>query len=275
MEKSTAVQDFPLITDLPSRTLLISNVMPGASFKRSTDFFEDLKTLIGYRKRCTSTKIDYVQTDLCKFKTYQNYLLYLDRIDQRRSVVINWMLYAIPYNHPAAIPVGILLIYVILFIVQVFSKYATLFQTKGTQQTDLAIQKDSSPTESVTEGGQSSDEFLQPNRTGTPQPTVSGGDSALNINAKATNDNNIRLTGTDIPSTQNKNSKEHFCVQLSQNSDGPTTGSSERRHLSLDRGNSKCHGLYEGSQSGTNPERQQPSTNRGTFEAAACQPDKN
>ena len=67
MEKSTAVQDFPLITDLPSRTLLIANVMPGASFERSTDFFEDLKTLIGYRKRCTSMKIDYVQTDLCEF----------------------------------------------------------------------------------------------------------------------------------------------------------------------------------------------------------------
>ena len=48
----------------------------------------------------------------------------------------------------------------------------------------------------------------------------------------------------------------------------------KERHLSLDRGNSKCHGLYEGSQSGTNPERPQPSTNRGTFEAAACQPDK-
>ena len=92
MEKSTAVQDFLLITDLPSRTLLIANVTPGASFERSTDSFEDLKTLIGYRKRCTSTKIDYVQTDLCEFKTYGNYLTYLDHIDQHRSVVVNWML---------------------------------------------------------------------------------------------------------------------------------------------------------------------------------------
>ena len=31
---------------------------------------------------------------------------------------------------------------------------------------------------------------------------------------------------------------------------------------------------YEGSKSGTDPERPQPSTDRGTFEAATCQPDK-
>ena len=41
------------------------------------------------------------------------------------------MLYAIPYNHPAAIPVGILLVYVTLFIMQLFSKYATLLGQKG------------------------------------------------------------------------------------------------------------------------------------------------
>ena len=48
MEKPTAIQDFPQITNLPPRTLLIANVTPGIQFDRSTDFFEDLKTLIGY-----------------------------------------------------------------------------------------------------------------------------------------------------------------------------------------------------------------------------------
>ena len=91
MEKPTATQDFPQITDLPSRTLLIANVMPGIHFDRSTDFFKDFKTLIGYHKRCTSTKVDYVQLDLCEFKKYGNYLSYLDRIEQRNSVVVNWM----------------------------------------------------------------------------------------------------------------------------------------------------------------------------------------
>ena len=91
MAKPTAVQDFPQITDLPPRTLLIANVTPGIQFDRSTDFFEDLKTLTGYRKRHTSNKVDYVQTDLCEFKTYGKYLSYLDRITQRNSVVVNWM----------------------------------------------------------------------------------------------------------------------------------------------------------------------------------------
>ena len=48
MEKPTAIQDFLQITDLPPRTLLIANVTPGIQFDRSTEFFEDLKTLIGY-----------------------------------------------------------------------------------------------------------------------------------------------------------------------------------------------------------------------------------
>ena len=91
MEKPTTIQAFPQITNLPPRTLLISNVTPRIQFDRSTDFFEDLKTLIGYQKRHTSTKVDYVQSDLCEFKTYGNYLSYLDRITQRNLVVVNWM----------------------------------------------------------------------------------------------------------------------------------------------------------------------------------------
>ena len=82
MEKSTAIQNFPSTKDIPSRTLLMANVTPGLSSDRSTDFFEDLETLIGFRKRCTSTKVDYVQADLCEFKTYGNYLSYLDHINQ-------------------------------------------------------------------------------------------------------------------------------------------------------------------------------------------------
>ena len=54
------------------------------------------------------------------------------------------MPYAIPYNHLAAIPVGILLVYVMLFIVRLFAKYAMLFRPEGSQQTDLAIQENTS-----------------------------------------------------------------------------------------------------------------------------------
>ena len=105
MEKPTSIQDFLQITDLPPRTLLIANVTPGVQFNRSTDFFEDLKTLIGYHKRHTSTKVDYVQSDLCEFKTYGNYLSYLDRVEQRNSVVVNWMLGChIPFRITTRLP---------------------------------------------------------------------------------------------------------------------------------------------------------------------------
>ena len=70
------------------------------------------------------------------------------------------MLSAIPYKHSAAIPVGILLVYVTLFIVWLFSEYATLFRSEGPQQTDLAIQKDSSPIESTSKRSKGLNELL-------------------------------------------------------------------------------------------------------------------
>ena len=118
-----------------------------------------MKTLIGYRKRRTSTKVDYVQSDLCEFKTYGNYLSYLDRISQKNAVVVNWMLYAIPYNHLAAIPVGILLVCDIIHCVTVF-KYPTLFLPEGSQQTDLAIQENTSSIEGTPKRSESSNELF-------------------------------------------------------------------------------------------------------------------
>ena len=70
------------------------------------------------------------------------------------------MLYALPYNHPAAIPVGILLVYVTLFIVELFSQYATLFWPEGSQQTDLAIQENTSSTEGTPKRSESSNELF-------------------------------------------------------------------------------------------------------------------
>ena len=70
------------------------------------------------------------------------------------------MLYAIPYNHPAAIQVGKLLVYVTLLIMRLFSKYAMLFQPEGSQQTDLAIQEDTSSIEGTPKRSKSSDELF-------------------------------------------------------------------------------------------------------------------
>ena len=70
------------------------------------------------------------------------------------------MLYAIPYNHLAAIPVGILLVYVTLFIVRLVAKYATIFQPEGSQQTDLAIQENPSSIEGTPKRSESLNELF-------------------------------------------------------------------------------------------------------------------
>ena len=67
---------------------------------------------------------------------------------------------AIPYNHLSAIPVGILLVYVTLFIMRLFSKYVMLFWPEGSQQTDLAIQEDTSSTEGTPKRGESLNELF-------------------------------------------------------------------------------------------------------------------
>ena len=184
------------------------------------------------------------------------------------------MLYAIPYNYPAAIPVGILLVYVTLLIVRLFSKYATLFQPEGSQQTDLATQEDTSSTEGTPKRSKSSDELFRPN-SGTPgQTSVSGGDSTVDI-TRATEDNDNNVTRTaDNSSTEDQNSKGHFCVKLSKDCDGTATRPSDRGYLSLQGGNFECDRLYESGTGGKNPKRSLPSADRGLGQAAPCQPDQ-
>ena len=106
--------------------------------------------------------------------------------------------------------------------------------------------------------------------TSNKESTVSGGDYAINNNTKSTDANKFNATRTNSPSTQNQD----FCTKLSQSCDGTTTGSSEGGHLSLNRGNFECQQLYEGSESRTDPKRTQSSPDQGTFQAAACQPNK-
>ena len=185
------------------------------------------------------------------------------------------MPYAIPYNHPAAIPVGILLVYVTLFIVRLFSKYATLFRPEGSQQTDLAIQEDTSSIEGTPKRSKSLDELSRPNSGRPGKTSVSRGDSATVDITRATENNDNNITGTaDNSSTEDQNSKGHFCVKLSKDRDGTTTRPSDRGYLSLQGGNFERDGLYESGIGRKNPERSQPSADRGLGQAAACQPDQ-
>ena len=183
------------------------------------------------------------------------------------------MPYAIPYNHLAAIPVGILLVYVTLFIVQLFSKYAMLFWPEGSQQTDLAIQKDSSSNESTPKRSQGLAELFRSNSRSPGKSSVSGGDSTTFDITRTTESNDINITRTvNNSSTEDKNSKEHFCEKLPQECDGTATGPSERGTLPIQGGNSEHDRLYESSTSQKNSSGPQSSANRGIGQAAACKP---
>ena len=185
------------------------------------------------------------------------------------------MPYAIPYNHLAAIPVSILLVYVTLFIVRLFSKYATLFQPEGSQQTDLAIQEDTSSTEGTPKRSESLNELFRPNSGSPGKTSVCGGDFATVNITRATENSDNHITRTaDNSSTKDQNSKGHFHAQLSKNCDGTATGPSNRGYISLPGGNLEHDRLYESGMGGKNPERSQPSADRRLGQAAPCQQDQ-
>ena len=150
-----------------------------------------------------------------------------------------------------------------------------LFQPEGSQQTDLAIQEDTSSIEGTPKRSKSSVELFQPNSRSPGKTSVSRGDSATVDITRATenNDNNITRTA-DNSSTKDQNSKGHFPAKLSKDRDGTATGPSDRGYLSLQGGNFEHDRLYESGMGGKNPKRSQPPADRGLGQAAPCQPDQ-
>ena len=91
--------------ELYPRTLFISNVTPGLTFNKATELFSDIEKIIHIRKRATSKKLDNIQMDFCEYKTYGNYKNYIDRLDPKQSVVINWMPGCrMPFHTTARVP---------------------------------------------------------------------------------------------------------------------------------------------------------------------------
>ena len=86
-----AITDYPCDEILQPQTVLISNITPELEFHTPVEFFEDLKELLGYKKRKTLVQADNIQTELCKLNQYNTFCNYLDRIDQRATAVVNWM----------------------------------------------------------------------------------------------------------------------------------------------------------------------------------------
>ena len=91
MTESKAITDYLCDEILEPRTVLITNITPALEFDTPVWFFEDLKRLVGYKKRRTIVKIDNIQTELCEYKQYNTFCDYVDRIDQRTTAVVNWM----------------------------------------------------------------------------------------------------------------------------------------------------------------------------------------
>ena len=91
MAESKAITDYLCDEILAPQTVLITNITPALEFDTPVQFFEDLKRLVGYKKRRTIAKINNIQTELCEYKQYNTFCDYVDRIDQRTTAVVNWM----------------------------------------------------------------------------------------------------------------------------------------------------------------------------------------
>ena len=74
------------------------------------------------------------------------------------------MSYALSYNDPRAIPVGILLTYILLSITKWFLKYAQILWPQRPQQTDFAVQEDTSSTAGIAERDSSTDWVFRPDQ---------------------------------------------------------------------------------------------------------------
>ena len=91
--------------DLFPRTLFISNVTPGLTFEKATELFADTEKILHFRKRTTTKKIDNIQMDFCEYKPYVNYKNYINRLDPRQSIVVNWMPGCrMPYHMTTRVP---------------------------------------------------------------------------------------------------------------------------------------------------------------------------
>ena len=99
MVESKAITDYLCDDILEPRTMLITNITPALEFDTPVRFFEDLKRLVDYKKCRTIVKIDNIQTELCEYKQYNTFCNYVDRINQRTTAVVNWMLACrMPYS---------------------------------------------------------------------------------------------------------------------------------------------------------------------------------
>ena len=101
--------------------------------------------------------------DFCQFQPYVQYKGYLDRLDPQQTIVVNWMpacRMPLPYDNARAIPIGILMTYLVLLLIKTVLKYAQIFRTQGPQQTNMAILQNTPATPDLSERDSGEDRFL-------------------------------------------------------------------------------------------------------------------
>ena len=191
-----------------------------------------------------------------------------------------------PVN-PVTVFIGIFLLSIILYTLKELVKYAQVFWSKRTQQTNLAISKNTPSTMSPTEGGESPHVIFRPvgpvsPKTATDKSKSSRGDS---ISVSGTNgpsssstsihikNNNPQADRPDYCGTQDQNSQTHLCKEIPENCYGSSTGRGARDIPNFRRDN-EHNRLYESSTSGSYQGRSESQAHQGTGKAAPCLTDK-
>ena len=192
------------------------------------------------------------------------------------------MPYALFPENPITVPIGIFLLCITLYTLNELVKYAQVFCSKRTQQTNLAISETPS-TMSITEGGESPHVIFRSvgpvsATTATEESESSGGDS---ISVSGTNGSSKRNTSihitTDHPQadkpdysgTQDQNSQTHLCKEIPENCYGSTTREGAR-NISNFGGDNECNRLYESSMSGLHQGRSESPAHHGIGKATPC-----
>ena len=181
------------------------------------------------------------------------------------------MSYALPYDSPGALPIGILGIYFLLTLVKWLIKNAQIFWPQRPQQTDLAIQENTPSIEGISERDPSEDRVFRSDRTISAKAEVtdhsrdSGWDS---------DHGTIHQHSTDSHSTgQDTSSKTDFQSSLSQSRDGSIPNKSTE--CPTNRGTSDdSQGIHKSSQIGKNTQGTKPCCDQRISDQAACPANK-
>ena len=197
------------------------------------------------------------------------------------------MLHALLTENPVTGPIGIFLVYIILYTLKELVKYAQVLWSKRAQQTNLAISKNTPAIMSITEGGESPHDILQPvgpvsSTTPTTAPKSSGGDSVsvLGTNRPINSDTSIHIKNIsgqaarpDYSATEDQNSQTYFCKEVPQSSKHSTTGGGATDIPNFGRDNERDR-LYEGSASGSHQSRSESQVHQGTSQVTPCWTDQ-